>query len=306
MSINLLSPKKEISTLKKLQLWRQTEQAIRLPSELIEIVEDAIFGNYDTIIQQNYLQSISLLEHKDLEQYLDEDDLVDDFNEINIIDHMRDNPLEWDSNLLVFAYVNEKLFKGYVSSLIKIYDYMINTSDLIIEQKERLNNMIKFMIFNYNYLEKILLEIANSLYEIYKIDDEGFDKREILEEIYYNIHNIYNTKNISEYHRRIRIGDELYGIMYVSDESKDRYDKGYRYNSYTHRVSAPKPIDINFNQEIIITGENKKGEKGLIITSEIYEKGDNVSDDEWKKYEDSLRAIDIINRYVIEEAKQYD
>ncbi len=268
MSINLLIHKPKISTLKKVQIFRNTNQAVRLPSELISLLEEILLGDYDTIYSENRLRNKALNEG-----------ISDSIYTIKV--NISDNVLNWESYLLMISGENHNYVSGFIYALLKAYDFKYE-KERTHEEIKIINNMINFMIFNDSYSSLLFDEILDTL-------PDFFTKSYIQN----STKAISNYKKISNY--RYNIEDYIkhnpnYEIVNITkmDKKSSNYFKYYTLK----RINNPVPININELSPEFIMKDGK-----LTISEQIIDEN-NLSYEEIIKINDSLRAIEIINEYI--------
>ncbi len=287
MSINLLIDKPKISTLRKIQLFRNTKQALRLPDELIYKLEEILLGDYDTIYSENELR------HKALEFALvstaetvsnDEMDIRD--SEYTIENSMPQNILDWESYIWMLSEGNHMFTEGFIYALLKAYYFKFKKGRTPGEVKI-IDNMINFMIFNDTY-SYIFDEISQRL--------DIFNKFGYIQKAAKLIsHNMTILCSSDEIEEEITPNYEIDITKMREIDATTLYDPNpdYKYYEYTlKRIGDPVPIDIEGLAPEIIMKDGK-----LTISKQAIDEND-VSADEITKINDALRAIEIINEYI--------
>ncbi len=285
MSINLLIDKPKISTLTKVQLFRNTNQVLRLPEELIYELEKILLGDCDTIYYENELRK-KALNNRDFPLSFNEISLNENPDKI-FNDYMPANLLLWGSHILMLSEGDHIFKNGFIYALLDAYDER-NLKEKTLKEVKILDNMINFMIFNYGYSELLFEEISNTLNDL----DKYVYIKNATESIS-DIKTMRNTKNYIENYIKRYPNYEIDNYEYEMDYHKDIDIDDNPYVLYTLiRIGNPEPIDIKGLAPEIIMKDAK-----LTVSKQAIDRY-NFSNDKIKKINDTLRAIEIINGYI--------
>ena len=182
----------------------------------------------------------------------------------------------------------------------KLIKYMEdnNIEDGLLENKERYNNICKYLIAKDKYLqiEENIKEIKEKLEELYKKKDESEVDNLLLEE---TLLSKFNTDTSGKYRNilyediKLEEDKEIKDILYLILEKESEYSKllskRNKLKSILDREKYPNTYNTLLNQDILI---EKKDE--LLDNIFILENNIKVEEEKQKKLEDSVMTIPIL------------
>lgn len=182
----------------------------------------------------------------------------------------------------------------------KLIKYMKdnNIEDGLLENKERYNNICKYLIAKDKYLqiEENIKEIKEKLEELYKKKDESEVDNLLLEE---TLLSKFNTDTSGKYRNilyediKLEEGKEIKDILYLILEKESEYSKllskRNKLKSILDREKYPNTYNTLLNQDILIEKQDELLDNIFILENNI-----KVEEEKQKKLEDSVMTIPIL------------
>lgn len=182
----------------------------------------------------------------------------------------------------------------------KLIKYMEdnNIEDGLLENKERYNNICKYLIAKDKYLqiEENIKEIKEKLEELYKKKDESEVDNLLLEE---TLLSKFNTDTSGKYRNilyediKLEEGKEIKDILYLILEKESEYSKllskRNKLKSILDREKYPNTYNTLLNQDILIEKQDELLDNIFILENNI-----KVEEEKQKKLEDSVMTIPIL------------
>ena len=182
----------------------------------------------------------------------------------------------------------------------KLIKYMEdnNIEDGLLENKERYNNICKYLIAKDKYLqiEENIKEIKEKLEELYKKKDESEVDNLLLEE---TLLSKFNTDTSGKYRNilyediKLEEDKEIKDILYLILEKESEYSKllskRNKLKSILNREKYPNTYNTLLNQDILIEKQDELLDNIFILENNI-----KVEEEKQKKLEDSVMTIPIL------------
>lgn len=182
----------------------------------------------------------------------------------------------------------------------KLIKYMEdnNIEDGLLENKERYNNICKYLIAKDKYLqiEENIKEIKEKLEELYKKKDESEVDNLLLEE---TLLSKFNTDTSGKYRNilyediKLEENKEIKDILYLILEKESEYSKllskRNKLKSILDREKYPNTYNTLLNQDILIEKQDELLDNIFILENNI-----KVEEEKQKKLEDSVMTIPIL------------
>lgn len=182
----------------------------------------------------------------------------------------------------------------------KLIKYMEenNIEDGLLENKERYNNICKYLIAKDKYLqiEENIKEIKEKLEELYKKKDESEVDNLLLEE---TLLSKFNTDTSGKYRNilyediKLEEDKEIKDILYLILEKESEYSKllskRNKLKSILDREKYPNTYNTLLNQDILIEKQDELLDNIFILENNI-----KVEEEKQKKLEDSVMTIPIL------------
>ena len=182
----------------------------------------------------------------------------------------------------------------------KLIKYMEdnNIEDGLLENKERYNNICKYLIAKDKYLqiEENIKEIKEKLEELYKKKDESEVDNLLLEE---TLLSKFNTDTSGKYRNilyediKLEEDKEIKDILYLILEKESEYSKllskRNKLKSILDREKYPNTYNTLLNQDILIEKQDELLDNIFILENNI-----KVKEKKQKKLEDSVMTIPIL------------
>lgn len=182
----------------------------------------------------------------------------------------------------------------------KLIKYMEdnNIEDGLLENKERYNNICKYLIAKDKYLqiEENIKEIKEKLEELYKKKDESEVDNLLLEE---TLLSKFNTDTSGKYRNilyediKLEEDKEIKDILYLIFEKESEYSKllskRNKLKSILDREKYPNTYNTLLNQDILIEKQDELLDNIFILENNI-----KVEEEKQKKLEDSVMTIPIL------------
>lgn len=182
----------------------------------------------------------------------------------------------------------------------KLIKYMEdnNIEDGLLENKERYNNICKYLIAKDKYLqiEENIKEIKEKLEELYKKKDESEVDNLLLEE---TLLSKFNTDTNGKYRNilyediKLEEDKEIKDILYLILEKESEYSKllskRKKLKSILDREKYPNTYNTLLNQDILIEKQDELLDNIFILENNI-----KVEEEKQKKLEDSVMTIPIL------------
>lgn len=182
----------------------------------------------------------------------------------------------------------------------KLIKYMEdnNIEDGLLENKERYNNICKYLIAKDKYLqiEENIKEINEKLEELYKKKDESEVDNLLLEE---TLLSKFNTDTSGKYRNilyediKLEENKEIKDILYLIFEKESEYSKllskRNKLKSILDREKYPNTYNTLLNQDILIEKQDELLDNIFILENNI-----KVEEEKQKKLEDSVMTIPIL------------
>ena len=182
----------------------------------------------------------------------------------------------------------------------KLIKYMEdnNIEDGLLENKERYNNICKYLIAKDKYLqiEENIKEINEKLEELYKKKDESEVDNLLLEE---TLLSKFNTDTSGKYRNilyediKLEENKEIKDILYLILEKESEYSKllskRNKLKSILDREKYPNTYNTLLNQDILIEKQDELLDNIFILENNI-----KVEEEKQKKLEDSVMTIPIL------------
>lgn len=182
----------------------------------------------------------------------------------------------------------------------KLIKYMEdnNIEDGLLENKERYNNICKYLIAKDKYLqiEENIKEIKEKLEELYKKKDESEVDNLLLEE---TLLSKFNTDTNGKYRNilyediKLEENKEIKDILYLILEKESEYSKllskRNKLKSILDREKYPNTYNTLLNQDILIEKQDELLDNIFILENNI-----KVEEEKQKKLEDSVMTIPIL------------
>ena len=182
----------------------------------------------------------------------------------------------------------------------KLIKYMEdnNIEDGLLENKERYNNICKYLIAKDKYLqiEENIKEIKEKLEELYKKKDESEVDNLLLEE---TLLSKFNTDTGGKYRNilyediKLEEDKEIKDILYLIFEKESEYSKllskRNKLKSILDREKYPNTYNTLLNQDILIEKQDELLDNIFILENNI-----KVEEEKQKKLEDSVMTIPIL------------
>lgn len=182
----------------------------------------------------------------------------------------------------------------------KLIKYMEdnNIEDGLLENKERYNNICKYLIAKDKYLqtEENIKEINEKLEELYKKKDESEVDNLLLEE---TLLSKFNTDTGGKYRNilyediKLEEDKEIKDILYLIFEKESEYSKllskRNKLKSILDREKYPNTYNTLLNQDILIEKQDELLDNIFILENNI-----KVEEEKQKKLEDSVMTIPIL------------
>lgn len=182
----------------------------------------------------------------------------------------------------------------------KLIKYMEdnNIEDGLLENKERYNNICKYLIAKDKYLqiEENIKEIKEKLEELYKKKDESEVDNLLLEE---TLLSKFNTDTSGKYRNilyediKLEEDKEIKDILYLILEKENEYSKllskRNKLKSILDREKYPNTYNTLLNQDILIEKQDELLDNIFILENNI-----KVEEEKQKKLEDSVMTIPIL------------
>ena len=182
----------------------------------------------------------------------------------------------------------------------KLIKYMEdnNIEDGLLENKERYNNICKYLIAKDKYLqiEENIKEIKEKLEELYKKKDESEVDNLLLEE---TLLSKFNTDTSGKYRNilyediKLEENKEIKDILYLIFEKESEYSKllskRNKLKSILDREKYPNTYNTLLNQDILIEKQDELLDNIFILENNI-----KVEEEKQKKLEDSVMTIPIL------------
>ena len=182
----------------------------------------------------------------------------------------------------------------------KLIKYMEdnNIEDGLLENKERYNNICKYLIAKDKYLqiEENIKEIKEKLEELYKKKDESEVDNLLLEE---TLLSKFNTDTGGKYRNilyediKLEEDKEIKDILYLIFEKESEYSKllskRNKLKSILDREKYPNTYNTLLNQDILIEKQDELLDNIFILENNI-----KVEEENQKKLEDSVMTIPIL------------
>lgn len=182
----------------------------------------------------------------------------------------------------------------------KLIKYMEdnNIEDGLLENKERYNNICKYLIAKDKYLqiEENIKEIKEKLEELYKKKDESEVDNLLLEE---TLLSKFNTDTNGKYRNilyediKLEEDKEIKDILYLILEKESEYSKllskRNKLKSILDREKYPNTYNTLLNQDILIEKQDELLDNIFILENNI-----KVEEEKQKKLEDSVMTIPIL------------
>lgn len=182
----------------------------------------------------------------------------------------------------------------------KLIKYMEdnNIEDGLLENKERYNNICKYLIAKDKYLqiEENIKEIKEKLEELYKKKDESEVDNLLLEE---TLLSKFNTDTSGKYRNilyediKLEESKEIKDILYLILEKESEYSKllskRNKLKSILDREKYPNTYNTLLNQDILIEKQDELLDNIFILENNI-----KVEEEKQKKLEDSVMTIPIL------------
>lgn len=182
----------------------------------------------------------------------------------------------------------------------KLIKYMEdnNIEDGLLENKERYNNICKYLIAKDKYLqiEENIKEIKEKLEELYKKKDESEVDNLLLEE---TLLSKFNTDTGGKYRNilyediKLEEDKEIKDILYLILEKESEYSKllskRNKLKSILDREKYPNTYNTLLNQDILIEKQDELLDNIFILENNI-----KVEEEKQKKLEDSVMTIPIL------------
>lgn len=182
----------------------------------------------------------------------------------------------------------------------KLIKYMEdnNIEDGLLENKERYNNICKYLIAKDKYLqiEENIKEINEKLEELYKKKDESEVDNLLLEE---TLLSKFNTDTSGKYRNilyediKLEEDKEIKDILYLIFEKESEYSKllskRNKLKSILDREKYPNTYNTLLNQDILIEKQDELLDNIFILENNI-----KVEEEKQKKLEDSVMTIPIL------------
>lgn len=182
----------------------------------------------------------------------------------------------------------------------KLIKYMEdnNIEDGLLENKERYNNICKYLIAKDKYLqiEENIKEINEKLEELYKKKDESEVDNLLLEE---TLLSKFNTDTSGKYRNilyediKLEEDKEIKDILYLILEKESEYSKllskRNKLKSILDREKYPNTYNTLLNQDILIEKQDELLDNIFILENNI-----KVEEEKQKKLEDSVMTIPIL------------
>ena len=173
-----------------------------------------------------------------------------------------------------------------------------NIEDGLLENKERYNNICKYLIAKDKYLqiEENIKEIKEKLEELYKKKDESEVDNLLLEE---TLLSKFNTDTSGKYRNilyediKLEEDKEIKDILYLILEKESEYSKllskRNKLKSILDREKYPNTYNTLLNQDILIEKQDELLDNIFILENNI-----KVEEEKQKKLEDSVMTIPIL------------
>ena len=182
----------------------------------------------------------------------------------------------------------------------KLIKYMEdnNIEDGLLENKERYNNICKYLVAKDKYLqiEENIKEIKEKLEELYKKKDESEVDNLLLEE---TLLSKFNTDTGGKYRNilyediKLEEDKEIKDILYLIFEKESEYSKllskRNKLKSILDREKYPNTYNTLLNQDILIEKQDELLDNIFILENNI-----KVEEEKQKKLEDSVMTIPIL------------
>ena len=182
----------------------------------------------------------------------------------------------------------------------KLIKYMEdnNIEDGLLENKERYNNICKYLVAKDKYLqiEENIKEIKEKLEELYKKKDESEVDNLLLEE---TLLSKFNTDTSGKYRNilyediKLEEDKEIKDILYLILEKESEYSKllskRNKLKSILDREKYPNTYNTLLNQDILIEKQDELLDNIFILENNI-----KVEEEKQKKLEDSVMTIPIL------------
>ena len=182
----------------------------------------------------------------------------------------------------------------------KLIKYMEdnNIEDGLLENKERYNNICKYLVAKDKYLqiEENIKEIKEKLEELYKKKDESEVDNLLLEE---TLLSKFNTDTSGKYRNilyediKLEEDKEIKDILYLIFEKESEYSKllskRNKLKSILDREKYPNTYNTLLNQDILIEKQDELLDNIFILENNI-----KVEEEKQKKLEDSVMTIPIL------------
>lgn len=182
----------------------------------------------------------------------------------------------------------------------KLIKYMEdnNIEDGLLENKERYNNICKYLVAKDKYLqiEENIKEIKEKLEELYKKKDESEVDNLLLEE---TLLSKFNTDTNGKYRNilyediKLEEDKEIKDILYLILEKESEYSKllskRNKLKSILDREKYPNTYNTLLNQDILIEKQDELLDNIFILENNI-----KVEEEKQKKLEDSVMTIPIL------------
>ena len=168
----------------------------------------------------------------------------------------------------------------------------------LLENKERYNNIFKYLVAKDKYLqiEENIKEIKEKLEELYKKKDESEVDNLLLEE---TLLSKFNTDTGGKYRNilyediKLEEDKEIKDILYLIFEKESEYSKllskRNKLKSILDREKYPNTYNTLLNQDILIEKQDELLDNIFILENNI-----KVEEEKQKKLEDSVMTIPIL------------